>query len=84
MSQKRVQGIIGYDSAYVMEAFMYRCHPQIARVVELIRSGAILACALTGGAAGDEHFAFWIIVQPKIGHNPGRNSLPQFGEAMQR
>jgi hypothetical protein len=31
-----------------MEAFMYRCHPQIARVVELIRSGAILACALTG------------------------------------
>jgi aryl-alcohol dehydrogenase-like predicted oxidoreductase/predicted dehydrogenase len=26
---------------FLMEAFMYRCHPQMARVVELIRSGAI-------------------------------------------
>ncbi|MEZ5278081.1 MAG: aldo/keto reductase [Opitutaceae bacterium] len=26
---------------FLMEAFMYRCHPQTARVVELIRSGAI-------------------------------------------
>ena len=25
----------------LMEAFMYRCHPQTARIVELIRSGAI-------------------------------------------
>ena len=26
---------------FLMEAFMYRCHPQTARVVELIRDGAI-------------------------------------------
>jgi len=26
---------------FLMEAFMYRCHPQIARMLELIRSGAI-------------------------------------------
>ena len=26
---------------FVMEAFMYRCHPQIARMVEIIRSGAL-------------------------------------------
>jgi predicted dehydrogenase len=26
---------------FLMEAFMYRCHPQMARLVELIRSGAI-------------------------------------------
>jgi predicted dehydrogenase len=26
---------------FLMEAFMYRCHPQTARLVELIRSGAI-------------------------------------------
>ncbi|HYE20410.1 MAG TPA: Gfo/Idh/MocA family oxidoreductase [Tepidisphaeraceae bacterium] len=26
---------------FLMEAFMYRCHPQTARVVELIRAGAI-------------------------------------------
>jgi len=26
---------------FLMEAFMYRCHPQTARLVELVRSGAI-------------------------------------------
>jgi predicted dehydrogenase len=26
---------------FLMEAFMYRCHPQTAKIVELIRSGAI-------------------------------------------
>ncbi len=26
---------------FLMEAFMYRCHPQMARVIELVRSGAI-------------------------------------------
>ncbi len=26
---------------FLMEAFMYRCHPQTARVVELVRTGAI-------------------------------------------
>jgi predicted dehydrogenase len=29
------------NGVFLMEAFMYRCHPQIARLVELIRSGAI-------------------------------------------
>lgn len=26
---------------FLMEAFMYRCHPQTARIVELVRSGAL-------------------------------------------
>lgn len=29
------------NDVFLMEAFMYRCHPQTARVVELIQSGAI-------------------------------------------
>ncbi len=29
------------NGVFLMEAFMYRCHPQTARVVELVRSGAI-------------------------------------------
>jgi len=29
------------NGVFLMEAFMYRCHPQTARLVELIRSGAI-------------------------------------------
>ncbi|MHA1158591.1 MAG: aldo/keto reductase [Alphaproteobacteria bacterium] len=29
------------EGVFFMEAFMYRCHPQIARLVEIIRSGAI-------------------------------------------
>lgn len=29
------------NDVFLMEAFMYRCHPQIARVVQLIRDGAI-------------------------------------------
>lgn len=29
------------NNVFLMEAFMYRCHPQIAKVVELIKSGAI-------------------------------------------
>lgn len=29
------------NDVFLMEAFMYRCHPQIARVLELIRGGAI-------------------------------------------
>ena len=30
-----------YHDVFLMEAFMYRCHPQTARLVELIRSQAI-------------------------------------------
>jgi predicted dehydrogenase len=29
------------NGVFFMEAYMYRCHPQIARMLELIRSGAI-------------------------------------------
>jgi predicted dehydrogenase len=29
------------NSVFFMEAYMYRCHPQITRMLELIRSGAI-------------------------------------------
>lgn len=29
------------NDVFLMEAYMYRCHPQTARVVELVRSGAI-------------------------------------------
>ncbi|MCB0183568.1 MAG: Gfo/Idh/MocA family oxidoreductase, partial [Caldilineaceae bacterium] len=29
------------NDVFLMEAFMYRCHPQIAKLVELIRDGAI-------------------------------------------
>jgi predicted dehydrogenase len=29
------------NSVFFMEAYMYRCHPQIVRMLELIRSGAI-------------------------------------------
>ena len=29
------------ERVFLMEAFMYRCHPQIARLVELLREGAI-------------------------------------------
>jgi predicted dehydrogenase/aryl-alcohol dehydrogenase-like predicted oxidoreductase len=36
---------------FLMEAFMYRCHPQTARLVELIRSGVI-------GQVGVIHAAF--------------------------
>lgn len=30
-----------HEGRFFMEAMMYRCHPQIARVIELIRGGAI-------------------------------------------
>ena len=30
-----------YHDVFLMEAFMYRCHPQTAKLVELIKSGAI-------------------------------------------
>ncbi|MBP1807492.1 aldo/keto reductase [Rubellimicrobium aerolatum] len=29
------------EGVFLMEGFMYRCHPQVARLVELIRAGAI-------------------------------------------
>ena len=29
------------NDVFLMEAFMYRCHPQIAKMVELIQDGAI-------------------------------------------
>ncbi len=35
-----VEGAIEHD-VFLMEAFMYRCHPQTAKIVELVKSGAI-------------------------------------------
>src|SRR5262245_32651872 len=29
------------NNVFLMEAFMYRCHPQMAKVVELVKGGAI-------------------------------------------
>ena len=40
------------NDVFLMEAFMYRCHPQIQRVIQLIQDGAI----------GDVH-----IVQARFG-----------------
>lgn len=44
--------------AFCMEAYMYRCHPQTARLIELIRSGAIgevhqIQASFAFGAGGD-------------------------------
>lgn len=36
----------------LMEAFMYRCHPQTAKIVELIRSGALGTVGLVQAAFG--------------------------------
>lgn len=49
---------------FLMEAFMYRCHPQTARLVELVRGGAIgeprliqaAFCYQTPGAEGNVRF----------------------------
>ena len=37
----RVIDSVRRHDVFLMEAFMYRCHPQTARLVQLIRSGAI-------------------------------------------
>lgn len=39
-TEAMIQAVRDRD-VFLMEAFMYRCHPQIARMVELIRDGAI-------------------------------------------
>lgn len=36
-----VTEIAAQENVFFMEAFMYRCHPQIARVLEIIKSGEI-------------------------------------------
>lgn len=44
MSEKEAAGMIEAarrNRVFLMEAFMYRCHPQMARLAELIRGGAI-------------------------------------------
>jgi predicted dehydrogenase/aryl-alcohol dehydrogenase-like predicted oxidoreductase len=44
MSQPEAQAVIEAAIAhgiFLMEAFMYRCHPQTRRIAELIRSGAV-------------------------------------------
>jgi predicted dehydrogenase len=37
----RVMEAARENGVFLMEAFMYRCHPQTAKLIELIRSGAI-------------------------------------------
>lgn len=48
----------------LMEAFMYRCHPQTARIIELVRSGALGRVGLVQAAFGyansfDRTNRFW-------------------------
>jgi predicted dehydrogenase len=38
---ERMIEAVGATSVFLMEAFMYRCHPQTNKLVELIRDGAI-------------------------------------------
>ncbi|MCL1857491.1 MAG: aldo/keto reductase [Kiritimatiellaeota bacterium] len=38
---QRMLALAAEKKLFFMEAYMYRCHPQIARLVELIREGAI-------------------------------------------
>ncbi len=38
---ERVVAAVRDRGAFLMEAFMYRCHPQVARLAELLRDGAI-------------------------------------------
>jgi len=38
---KTITEVAQQENRFFMEAFMYRCHPQIQRVAELIKSGAI-------------------------------------------
>ena len=38
------------NDVFLMEAFMYRCHPQTAKIVELIRDGAIGEVRIIQGA----------------------------------
>lgn len=40
------------NDVFLMEAFMYRCHPQTAKLVELIRDGAIGEVRMVYGAFG--------------------------------
>ncbi|MCR9136104.1 MAG: aldo/keto reductase [Alphaproteobacteria bacterium] len=38
---RAITEIAGQQGVFFMEALMYRCHPQIARVIDIIRSGEI-------------------------------------------
>jgi predicted dehydrogenase len=40
------------NDVFLMEAFMYRCHPQIARLVDLIQSGAVGEVLMVRSAFG--------------------------------
>jgi len=53
-----VVGAARENGVFFMEAFMYRCHPQTARLVELIRAGTIggvrlIECAFSADTAYD-------------------------------
>lgn len=57
------------NDVFLMEAFMYRCHPQTAKLVELVRAGAVGKVALV-----DANFSFkapfdlqWRLFNPRLG-----------------
>ncbi|HTJ78344.1 MAG TPA: Gfo/Idh/MocA family oxidoreductase [Rariglobus sp.] len=49
---RRVIGAARQHGVLLMEAFMYRCHPQTVRVIELIRSGVLGRVGLVQAAFG--------------------------------
>ena len=49
---RRVIAAAGASGVTLMEAFMYRCHPQTAKVVELVRDGALGQVGLVQAAFG--------------------------------
>lgn len=58
LASNRAEAMTAIEAArehdvFLMEAFMYRCHPQIARLAELLREGAIGKVRLI-----QAHFAF--------------------------
>ncbi len=53
-----------HNDVFLMEAYMYRCHPQTLRLVELIRSGAVGAVRVI-----EASFGF------RISHNPEHRLL---------
>lgn len=69
LSLTRAEAVIAVDACrsagvLLMEAFMYRCHPQTAKVVELIRSGVLGRIGLVQAAFGfanpfDAKNRFW-------------------------
>ena len=61
MSQPEAQAVIEAAVAhnvFLMEAFMYRCHPQTRKIAELIRSGAVGEVRVIQAAFGPTSMRF--------------------------